>query len=444
MNNKHYVVIPGNTDLNRGDQALVWESIRLVKEAGYDGDYYILSSGETEKEIYLQSRQTKELGYKIIKPILRHPKRSDKEEKEGHFYSKKQILVWGFRGLIEGLARILLFNRFTQKIGMFFLSSEQKKTFEIIKNADAVIVKGGGFIHSYGGIVSTYQIFYSLYHVILARKLNKPVLIMPNSFGPFDGPFVKWIVSYALKDCELITARETISSKQLSDVVKSEVPVFPDLGFFLQKNEDFDARKYLLRQGVPLGQKKCVGFTLRPYRFPSSKDPIQKYKSYVKTIKDFVLWLQKNNYYPVFIAQTLGPSNHEDDRIAIEEVVKTLGNDEYVIINNIDHNCKDLKSIYAELDYLIGTRFHSVIFAMSAGVPSIAIAYGGNKGEGITTDMELDDYVIRIENINLNELKNKFLLLVNNEFEIKSKIQKYMEFANRNRIILKEKIKEII
>ena len=36
-----YIVLPDCSDLNRGDQALVWETIRLAKDAGFDGKYYI-------------------------------------------------------------------------------------------------------------------------------------------------------------------------------------------------------------------------------------------------------------------------------------------------------------------------------------------------------------------------------------------------------------------
>ena len=47
---------------------------------------------------------------------------------------------------------------------------------------------------------------------------------MPNSYGPFKGPFVKRIAKNALKKCELVTSRETISQnmvyKELGKVPK--------------------------------------------------------------------------------------------------------------------------------------------------------------------------------------------------------------------------------
>ena len=35
-----YLVIPPCSDFNRGDQALVWETVRFAKDAGYNGDFY--------------------------------------------------------------------------------------------------------------------------------------------------------------------------------------------------------------------------------------------------------------------------------------------------------------------------------------------------------------------------------------------------------------------
>ena len=44
------IIVPGVTDLNKGDQALVWESYRLAKETGLFDGISILDTGETDQE----------------------------------------------------------------------------------------------------------------------------------------------------------------------------------------------------------------------------------------------------------------------------------------------------------------------------------------------------------------------------------------------------------
>lgn len=59
------LIIPGNTDLNRGDQALVWETINLVEDIYGKNQVECSLMGELESEhAYLQNRQTEKLGYK--------------------------------------------------------------------------------------------------------------------------------------------------------------------------------------------------------------------------------------------------------------------------------------------------------------------------------------------------------------------------------------------
>ena len=63
------MIIPGCSDLNRGDQSLVWETKRLAEDSGYTGTCYLIS------EINEPTVQSENRGIKIISPILEHPSR---------------------------------------------------------------------------------------------------------------------------------------------------------------------------------------------------------------------------------------------------------------------------------------------------------------------------------------------------------------------------------
>lgn len=74
---KKVIIIPSNTDLNRGDQALVWESIRLVEDVfGKNNVKCVLMGDTTSRDSKLQNRQTDGLGYQMIDTILKHPGRN--------------------------------------------------------------------------------------------------------------------------------------------------------------------------------------------------------------------------------------------------------------------------------------------------------------------------------------------------------------------------------
>lgn len=173
------ILIPSNTDLNRGDQALVWESINVIRDV-YNNPNIILMKGNEHK----QYAQTEKLGYPMISRILKHPNRVF--FKRLHIrYSALDIILIGIVALFDFITSSLLLirSKWINKLALLFMSQEIKDTFAVFKNCDAVYVKGGGFIHSYGAISDAYQMYFLLYHILLAIRHKKKVFVLPNSIG---------------------------------------------------------------------------------------------------------------------------------------------------------------------------------------------------------------------------------------------------------------------
>lgn len=449
MMKKEIIIIPGCTDLNRGDQALVWESANLIQEVIGDAHFCLLESGTKKEDIILQSRQTEALGFDIIPKVLKHPSRiTQNSSKKNVGYSKTDVILWGLQGVSDLFCTSLVISRFTllNKIGSWFLSEEQRKTVQRFKNAHAIVVKGGGFIHAYGKMTDFYTMYFSLYHVLLGLRYKKNVIVFPNSIGPVKGFFTRKLVNYILSNCKLVTVREKVSQKYLSDSLSLETHLFPDLGFYLE-SKDKDYLSYYQERNIPIGTKKLVGITLRPYRFPNSPDPDARYKSYISEIEKFVITAIDNNFHIVFFAHTLGPSSHEDDRLAIQDVLKALPEQvkaDYSYIEDFDLDCKDIMGLYSHLEFMVGTRFHSVIFALNVNVPCVAIAYGGNKSFGIMADMELSEYVYPIEQFEGKKLFELLLKATGNKTIYIDKIKKYRIYLESSRKELIEKISNII
>ena len=407
------VILPANNDLNRGDQALIWQTIEIAKNAGLDGEFYMLAENES---LTMQSQAE---GIKILSPILKHPGRKFKTNKN-NTYNASLLFKWGSVASIDLLRSLLVFPKLTRTLIYPFLSKESKHTLNIIKDSDACFVKGGGFIHSSGKLTDSYTIYYLLFHILLAQTYNKPVYVMPNSFGPFEGFKVEWLVRKVLNRCKVVTVRESVSQEMLSKIgVKSEL--YPDLGFSLEKSLKAIPELTELKKMYP--NRELVAITARPYRFPGSNDPKTKYKNYIENMVKFSKWLFENNYLPVFIDHTLSETTHESDMSCILEISSKLDDDKYCLIENKNYTSRDLKAVYSEFDFVVGTRFHSVIFALSEGVHSLAITYGGNKGQGIMKDLNLSDYAIPMSEFSFEKAINSFTKLSENKQNIRTKLK---------------------
>lgn len=444
---KKIIIVPSNTDLNRGDQALVWESIRLVKDAVLEEvKISLIGYGDTPEEWYQQNNQTEKLGYPILKPILKHPGRKTKKtEHDGVKYGVSTLFSWGICAIVDLLKSIWLLSSigFLRLIGAIFLGKDEKRTLKQYQEADAIFVKGGGFIHSYGPLTDIYLMYFLLFHINLGLALKKPVFVFPNSFGPLKNKFARRLAYRSLKRCTLVTSRESVSDDFLY-AMGIESHLFPDLGFYLQPSNGEGVEEYLFNKGVDLSKKNVV-MTARPYRFGGSSNADDLYIKYINSYVQLITHLLSNNYGVTLFAHTLGPSTHEDDRIAIRDIVERLNPEDRTKIVTIDDsnlNCRDVENIYSYYDYLVGTRFHSVIFGLNVETPALAIAYGGNKGTGIMKEFDLSDYCIKIEDAEGRKMIDVFENMVNNRDSYILKLREKRKIITEERLALISEIRE--
>ena len=430
------IIVPGVTDLNKGDQALVWESHRLVKDTGLFNDVFILNSGDTEEERELLCSQSLEKGYLMIENILQHPRRGSHKHGE-HIQESKMELVKQIKnaGLDFLSTKFLISICNNLPLVKRLFSKRIYSTVKEFSDSDAIFIKGGGFIHAYGEKTAPYLMWYFLFYVRLAQKMKKKVIFLPNSYGPFKGFTVEKQVRSVFNKLDLTYAREKVSAESLGKLLRKRIPVEMDLGFFLEKGKQDQALKILKKYNLSI-EDKIVGITIRPYRFPGLKNPEELYRKYIKSVANLVNNIIDKGYKVVLCNQSLGPNSHEDDRNAICDLLKQVKHPNVIWLNE-NISCDLLKAVYSNFYFYVGTRFHSIIFSLTSLVPSIAIGYGGNKAKGIMTDFNLDKYVIQIQDVNTEDLIRLFDDAVENYQEIKQSLSDSMNLVkkSRNRMI---------
>ena len=430
------IIVPGVTDLNKGDQALVWESWRLAKDTGLYDEVYILDAGDTTEERELLCKQSEEHGFKLLENILKHPRRgqhkSGEHIKESKFELLKQIKNAGLDFFNTWyLIRICKdLNKVKRKF-----DSKTYRTVEQFHKAKTIFVKGGGFIHAYGEKTAPYLMWYFLFYVRLAKALGKEVVFLPNSYGPFEGLTVKDQVRTVFNQLDLVYAREHVSATSLTSLLGKKIPVEMDLGFFLEKGSQEEAVRILSKYNFAPNDK-IVGITIRPWRFPGMANPEELYQKYIQSVIKLTKHILEKGYKVALCNQSLGPNSHEDDRNAIKDLLTAVDNPNVVWINE-NLTCDVLKAVYSNFYFFVGTRFHSIIFSLTSLVPSIAIGYGGNKAKGIMGDFRLDDFVVQIQDVNPELLVSMFDKAIAEYDQIKDQLGKSMNLVmeSRNRLI---------
>ena len=428
MSEKYKVLIgPSALDCNRGDQTLVWMAIEEIRNTWPDCQIAIMSNGYEDPNDN-QSCQTKQLGIKVLPPLLPNPRRATGKSDDEIIDTGFSLIKMQLRAILDFFQMFLLLHLpDTKGIARLFLGKQRYETYKYLKQCKAFVLKGGGYIYSYVGLKWQYYIWFGLFPIRMALKYGIKVIILPNSFGPFDSRFGKRLAKKVLRSCDFVASREKKSYETISNLIQEKAKVYPDMGFALETDDIEWARSTLLEKGVPLGQKKCVGITMRPWRFPNDADPGKKYKAYIKVFADLIKYLIDNDYAPVLFAHVIGPHAHEDDRIALKDVIGKLSEDGQFLYVDGDYNCKQIKAFYHFMDSMVCTRFHSAIFSIAQEIPCLAISYQGYKAIGIMEEIGLSEYTFDIGDLDSDSMISAFEKMQNNKQTIKTNMRTFMK-----------------
>lgn len=290
---------------------------------------------------------------------------------------------------------------------------------EEFRCSDIIIPIGGGYLRAKPTIVDTLNLILLIHPILLSIILKKPVIMYSQTVGPFYNTFQKFITRIVLNRTKLIIAREDITVNYLKTIgIRDDLVVKSvDAGFLLKENNNF-----VFEEIIPakiLFNKTLIGITVRNWL---PKNEQQNYEQEFAYFIDKVL-LDKSCLI-IFIPQVTSVTYADDDREVATRMVKLIHNKNQIVNLTGKYSHHQIKALYSNLNFLVGTRFHSVIFALTNHIPTIAIEYE-YKTSGIMKDLNLSKWVIKIEDVNSNLLVNKFTKLLEEKEE-------YLNILNKN------------
>ncbi|MFF5291483.1 polysaccharide pyruvyl transferase family protein [Paractinoplanes globisporus] len=291
----------------------------------------------------------------------------------------------------------------------------------LCRDADLVVCAGGGYLRGKPTWSSTFTLALLLQPLVMYRELGIPTVLYSQSFGPFANRTQRWMARRVLPKVDLLIAREEISREVLADLgVRDNVLRSVDCGFAFDPDVTVDLRAGLgVAPGSPL-----VGITVRQWLDPVGQE---RYEQAVAGVADTAV--EEFGATVVFVPQVTSEHQDDDDRVVSRRVADRMRHPASVLSESYDH--ATVKAMYASLDLLIGTRFHSVIFAMTSFVPVLAIEYE-HKTSGIMRDLGLDEWVHDITTVDRDALVAGLRELFARREEVRSQLADRMP-AYRNR-----------
>ena len=393
-------IVNGWSDKNRGDSAIVLGIIKLLLETFGNPDIALMSEfGWNNAEF--------EIGYNVIKKVYPDTKILPAlfPYPEG-----KNSLIRKFKGILQVLRSTLILCC-PNKGKLFFFNQGEKESLNVLLESDMVISKGGHIFYcTEGGMKNIYSFYKHIFPLVLGKRAGKKTVIYSQTIGPFNGRLCKFLANKIFSFIDGISIREKISFDNLRAVGrKYGISLIPDAAFILGSDN------------IP-EKKTAKNVIITPRQWGSRNI----YDNYVTILSREVERLVMMGYHVKLINHCVGPTPIENDTIAVQDILKKLSPSALNSIQFIDTSDIDtlkVMKLYADADFLIGTRFHSVIFSIIAGTPAIAISYFGPKSRGIMKILGLEDLVLDITNLSEEKLNKIVDYIINNQKEINKKVK---------------------
>jgi len=310
-------------------------------------------------------------------------------------------------GLVFPATLLPLISRNIFKRNIWLLSPKSiQAVINSYLDANLVISKPGGFLYSSGHGIS---FFLSIYSILYAYWAGKPVYLFPQSIGPLHYRWEGIILRWMLNRVRMVMVREGISYEFINKlgIRNPRCYLIPDIAFAMPSAGRDAGEAWLQLHGVdPHSEYPFLGMTVFNWEAHDARFESQsRYESVcATTIRYFI---ENYNGRVILFPQSWGPLVGEDDRITALRIAELLPDINcFVTVVREPIAAELLKSLYGCMDIFIGTRLHSTIFALSEGVPVIAIGYQ-HKTEGVAKMVGVDKWVVDMQNIQANELIDK-------------------------------------
>jgi colanic acid/amylovoran biosynthesis protein len=399
---KNIIITGAHLSTNYGSQAMALETINLLKR------------------LFPQSRITFYTIYYEVDRLLN-------EELQIDFLYQGKI-----QHFLKNLGNVMFWSKLMKNV------PENNPYVKSYHNASIIVDISGDMLTGDLGLKHTIRTFKEFLTPIV---LKKPFIILPQSIGPFKTNLTKSIAKFILNRAKLIIAREEITLSHLKNLgIKTRIELFPDMAFFLKPSEDKSIIETFRKQNdLDNNKMRLIGISLSQ-SIQKYAETSRNYKSSKSGYVDVFAYvcdhlIAKLNATVVLVPHVSGPKDEIDDRIMCGKVFNKVKNKDNIVLLKEDYGSRELKAIINQCYFIIGSRMHANIAALSQNIPTIAIAYS-HKFYGIMQDFGLDSYVVDISEISESKIMRKVENLIKNRRNIVSR----MKIRNRE---IKRKYSEL-
>lgn len=255
---------------------------------------------------------------------------------------------------------------------------------KIFRTLDLLIIGGGGILMD---LYRNNAVVFAMYG-ILVRMTKVPAAIFGAGVGPIQTAFGQRLIKMTANSAKVIAVRDEGSRQLLKDIgVKKQVNVITDPAFYLPFTEGQKRSRKPLKIGVT-----AITYFHDSY-WPTHDE--EKYQGYIRGMAanlDRIMEKEPDAEIQFFATKHPYDTNTTKD---IRDLMQYKDRTE-VCDRMLTH--REIISLIAEQDLVIGTRLHSLILSIVAKTPVIAVGYH-EKVIDVMSSVGCKDYTFTIKQV---------------------------------------------
>lgn len=304
------------------------------------------------------------------------------------FYLTNNIAYLIFLALLLKIIPIKTFKHFIIRRNAWFHD---------ICRADVVTSIAGG--DSFSDIYGFGRLVYVALPQILVLLLNKKLILLPQTYGPFSGCAARAIARFILNRSYEIYSRDQEGLAEVAQLSGKEITeklhFCHDVGFVVAP--DRPSHSSFDKLAIPDDKTgNLVGLNVSGLLFMggyTKKNMFGLKSNYADLIYDLIHYLITVKSVPVLLVPHVFGSgtNSESDSSVCKLIYRELKPRylKMLFMASGHFNQSEIKYIIGQCDFFIGARMHACIGALSQCIPAIGIAYSKKfKGVFETVGME--------------------------------------------------------
>jgi polysaccharide pyruvyl transferase WcaK-like protein len=227
------------------------------------------------------------------------------------------------------------------------------------------------------------MLFQRTFEITIAKFIGKPVIVFPNSVGPFRTWVGRFLSRLALNNCGYVLVREPISYEIVNSLgIGSRKILTSDTALLFKTTKETISESF---------SHPAIGVCPGIYRYSLSDEQVRNYILDHAKALDVAIELYGFNVFlsPHYVSH-LEYDDLEICKLILNEM-KNKNRAKIVVANGVE----EFKSFLDHMDMIITSKMHPGVMGVSGHVPTLFIAYD-HKQTGLFKHLGMEDFTIPI------------------------------------------------